>query len=78
MMERYVGDVPDPRGGVPWIVPKQAQYWKKLESFAVTSFTVTSGRDELRGDEERCVDGQYARFVAAHDAMTGLEEDLHA
>ena len=29
VMPRYVGDTPDPRGGVRWIVPAQAAYWKK-------------------------------------------------
>jgi len=26
------GDAPDPRGGVRWIVPAQAAYWKKREA----------------------------------------------
>ena len=29
LMPRYTGDSPDPRGGVRWIVPAQAAYWKK-------------------------------------------------
>jgi diadenosine tetraphosphate (Ap4A) HIT family hydrolase len=29
LIPRYIGDSPDPRGGVRWIVPKQAEYWKK-------------------------------------------------
>ena len=28
LIPRYVGDVPDPRGGVRWIVPATAKYWK--------------------------------------------------
>jgi diadenosine tetraphosphate (Ap4A) HIT family hydrolase len=29
LIPRYAGDSPDPRGGVRWIVPAQAAYWKK-------------------------------------------------
>ena len=29
VMPRYTGDSPDPRGGVRWIVPAQAAYWKR-------------------------------------------------
>jgi diadenosine tetraphosphate (Ap4A) HIT family hydrolase len=29
LIPRYIGDVADPRGGVRWIVPRQAEYWKK-------------------------------------------------
>ena len=25
---RYGGDVPDPRGGIRWVVPERARYWK--------------------------------------------------
>jgi diadenosine tetraphosphate (Ap4A) HIT family hydrolase len=28
LIPRYVGDSPDPRGGVRWIVPGNAKYWK--------------------------------------------------
>ena len=28
LIPRYAGDVPDPRGGVRWIVPSTAKYWK--------------------------------------------------
>jgi diadenosine tetraphosphate (Ap4A) HIT family hydrolase len=28
LIPRYAGDVPDPRGGVRWIVPATAKYWK--------------------------------------------------
>lgn len=27
LIPRYVGDQPDPRGGVRWIFPKKAVYW---------------------------------------------------
>lgn len=27
LIPRYVGDVPDPRGGVRWILPDKADYW---------------------------------------------------
>jgi diadenosine tetraphosphate (Ap4A) HIT family hydrolase len=27
VIPRYVGDVPDPRGGVRWIIPAKAKYW---------------------------------------------------
>ena len=27
LIPRYVGDVPDPRGGVRWIIPGKAKYW---------------------------------------------------
>jgi diadenosine tetraphosphate (Ap4A) HIT family hydrolase len=29
LMPRYAGDSPDPRGGVRWVVPGQAKYWKQ-------------------------------------------------
>jgi diadenosine tetraphosphate (Ap4A) HIT family hydrolase len=28
VIPRYAGDVPDPRGGVRWVVPGQAAYWR--------------------------------------------------
>jgi len=27
LIPRYTGDVPDPRGGVRWIIPEKADYW---------------------------------------------------
>jgi diadenosine tetraphosphate (Ap4A) HIT family hydrolase len=27
LIPRYAGDVPDPRGGVRWLVPAKARYW---------------------------------------------------
>lgn len=29
VIPRYAGDVPDPRGGVRWVVPDEAAYWEK-------------------------------------------------
>ena len=29
LIPRYVGDVADPRGGVRWIIEKNAKYWKE-------------------------------------------------
>ena len=29
VIPRRRGDVPDPRGGVRWIIPEKAAYWKK-------------------------------------------------
>ena len=29
LIPRYAGDTEDPRGGVRWIMPKNAPYWKK-------------------------------------------------
>jgi diadenosine tetraphosphate (Ap4A) HIT family hydrolase len=29
IIPRYRGDVPDPRGGVRWIIPQKAAYWPK-------------------------------------------------
>jgi diadenosine tetraphosphate (Ap4A) HIT family hydrolase len=29
LIPRYQGDVADPRGGVRWIIPKEADYWSK-------------------------------------------------
>ena len=29
LIPRYRGDVPDPRGGVRWIIPNRAKYWDK-------------------------------------------------
>lgn len=31
LIPRYVGDRPDPRGGVRWIIPEKADYWTKPE-----------------------------------------------
>jgi diadenosine tetraphosphate (Ap4A) HIT family hydrolase len=28
LIPRYSGDVPDPRGGVRWVLPERAPYWK--------------------------------------------------
>ena len=28
VIPRHIGDVPDPRGGVRWIIPEKAQYWE--------------------------------------------------
>lgn len=28
IIPRYHGDVPDPRGGVRWIIPEKAKYWE--------------------------------------------------
>lgn len=30
LIPRYAGDCPDPRGGVRWMFPERAPYWKKL------------------------------------------------
>jgi diadenosine tetraphosphate (Ap4A) HIT family hydrolase len=30
LIPRYAGDTEDPRGGVRWIMPEMAPYWKKL------------------------------------------------
>jgi diadenosine tetraphosphate (Ap4A) HIT family hydrolase len=32
VIPRFKGDVPDPRGGVRWVVPSKAAYWKKESS----------------------------------------------
>jgi len=29
LIPRYIGDVPDARGGVRWIIPDKADYWSK-------------------------------------------------
>ena len=29
LIPRYRGDIPDPRGGVRWILPERARYWHK-------------------------------------------------
>jgi diadenosine tetraphosphate (Ap4A) HIT family hydrolase len=31
VIPRYVGDVPDPRGGVRWVLPERADYWSGLK-----------------------------------------------
>lgn len=28
LIPRYTGDVPDPRGGVRWVLPEKARYWE--------------------------------------------------
>jgi diadenosine tetraphosphate (Ap4A) HIT family hydrolase len=32
VIPRYLGDVPDPRGGVRWVVPDRADYWSARRS----------------------------------------------
>ena len=27
LIPRYAGDLPDPRGGVRWVIPDKARYW---------------------------------------------------
>ena len=29
LIPRYRGDIPDPRGGVRWIIPERARYWSE-------------------------------------------------
>jgi diadenosine tetraphosphate (Ap4A) HIT family hydrolase len=29
VIPRYHGDVPDPRGGVRWVIPGKAAYWER-------------------------------------------------
>lgn len=29
VIPRYKGDVPDPRGGIRWVIPDKAVYWKE-------------------------------------------------
>ena len=29
LIPRYAGDLPDPRGGVRWVIPEKAAYWEK-------------------------------------------------
>ncbi len=29
VIPRYTGDMPDPRGGIRWIFPEKAKYWKE-------------------------------------------------
>jgi diadenosine tetraphosphate (Ap4A) HIT family hydrolase len=31
LIPRYDGDMPDPRGGVRWVIPSKADYWTKTE-----------------------------------------------
>ena len=31
IIPRFKGDVPDPRGGVRWVIPRNADYWSKLK-----------------------------------------------
>jgi diadenosine tetraphosphate (Ap4A) HIT family hydrolase len=28
VIPRFVGDVPDPRGGIRWVIPGRAAYWR--------------------------------------------------
>ncbi len=30
LIPRYLGDLPDPRGGVRWVIPCKADYWSGL------------------------------------------------
>lgn len=30
LIPRYRGDVPDPRGGIRWVVPRNAAYWNQI------------------------------------------------
>ena len=29
VIPRYEGDVPDPRGGIRWVIPDRAPYWEE-------------------------------------------------
>lgn len=29
LIPRYAGDVPDPRGGIRWVIPNKADYWSR-------------------------------------------------
>ena len=29
IIPRWIGDVPDPRGGVRWVIPEKAAYWRE-------------------------------------------------
>ena len=29
VIPRYEGDVPDPRGGIRWVIPERAPYWNE-------------------------------------------------
>ena len=29
VIPRYIGDVPDPRGGIRWVMPDRAPYWEE-------------------------------------------------
>ena len=31
VIPRYKGDVPDPRGGIRWVIPSKADYWSEEE-----------------------------------------------
>jgi diadenosine tetraphosphate (Ap4A) HIT family hydrolase len=31
LIPRFVGDMPDPRGGVRWVLPAKADYWSKRD-----------------------------------------------
>ena len=31
LIPRYKGDVPDPRGGVRWLIPEKANYWSHCD-----------------------------------------------
>ena len=33
VIPRYVGDVPDPRGGVRWVIADKARYWQAKSAF---------------------------------------------
>lgn len=30
IIPRYRGDVPDPRGGIRWVLPDKAKYWQRI------------------------------------------------
>lgn len=32
VIPRYRGDVPDPRGGIRWVLPRKANYWNRAEA----------------------------------------------
>jgi diadenosine tetraphosphate (Ap4A) HIT family hydrolase len=34
LIPRYSGDLPDPRGGVRWVIPQNADYWSDREDTA--------------------------------------------
>jgi diadenosine tetraphosphate (Ap4A) HIT family hydrolase len=31
LIPRFKGDLPDPRGGIRWVLPTKADYWSKRD-----------------------------------------------
>ena len=82
LIPRYVGDVPDPRGGVRYVIPDRANYLGDRVADAddrhevtTTRLLVTGGDDPLQPHvRQRLAAAQFIDVVVAFIKPSGLEE----